>query len=92
SSLGISSGIKGLEELNKSFPKIILLDIILPDINGYEICRKIKSDVKLKDIPIFYITAMPESEVIGNLKDTGATGYLLKPFKFEKFDVLFNYL
>ncbi|MFW9867513.1 MAG: response regulator [Candidatus Thorarchaeota archaeon] len=92
SCLGISSGIQGLNELKKSCPKIVLLDIILPDINGYEICRKIKSDERLKDIPVYYITAMPESEVIGKVKETGAEGYLLKPFKFGKFHVLFNYL
>ncbi|MFX0008413.1 MAG: response regulator [Promethearchaeota archaeon] len=89
---GISSGVKGLEELSISIPKLILLDIILPDINGYDICKKIKSDENLKDIPIFYITAMPESEVSKRLDETGAEGYLLKPFKFPKFNVLFNYL
>ncbi|MFX1574954.1 MAG: response regulator [Promethearchaeota archaeon] len=89
---GIPSGIKGLEELKKSVPKLILLDIILPDINGYEICRKIRSDEKYKDIPVFYITAMPELEVSEKTKETGADGYLLKPFKFPKFSILFNYL
>ncbi|MFX1532443.1 MAG: PleD family two-component system response regulator, partial [Promethearchaeota archaeon] len=89
---GISSGVKGLEELSNSIPRIVLLDIILPDINGYEICKKIKSDERLKEIPIFYITAMPESEVSGKLNETGADGYLLKPFKFPKFNILFNYL
>ncbi|MFX0019548.1 MAG: response regulator [Promethearchaeota archaeon] len=89
---GLTTGVKGLEELSKSSPKIILLDIILPDINGYEICKKIKSDEKFKEIPIFFITAMPESEVSAKLIDTGAEGYLLKPFKFPKFNVLFDYL
>ncbi|MFW9825801.1 MAG: response regulator, partial [Candidatus Thorarchaeota archaeon] len=89
---GISSGMKGLEELSKSYPKLVLLDIILPDINGYKICKQIKSDEKLKKIPVFYITAMPESEVRGKIEETGAEGYLLKPFKFPKFNVLFTYL
>ncbi|MFX1455660.1 MAG: response regulator [Promethearchaeota archaeon] len=89
---GISSGMKGLEELSKSYPKLVLLDIILPDINGYKICKQIKSDERLKNIPVFYITAMPESEVSGKIEETGAEGYLLKPFKFPKFNVLFNYL
>ncbi|MFW9828234.1 MAG: response regulator [Candidatus Thorarchaeota archaeon] len=89
---GIPNGVKGLEELKKSLPKIILLDIILPDIDGYEICRKLKSDEKYKEIPIFYITAMPELEVSEKTKETGAEGYLLKPFKFPKFNILFSYL
>ncbi|MFX1345338.1 MAG: response regulator [Promethearchaeota archaeon] len=89
---GVSTGIKGLEELNKFIPKIILLDIILPDINGYDICKKIKSTERLKDIPIFYITAMPESEVSRKINETGAEGYFLKPFKFPKFNILFDYI
>ncbi|MFX0058008.1 MAG: response regulator [Candidatus Hodarchaeota archaeon] len=92
SCLGAPTGVKGLEELNRSIPKMILLDIILPDINGYQLCRKIKSDEKFKEIPIFYITAMPESEVRKKIGDTGAEGFLLKPFKFPKFNILFDYL
>lgn len=92
SCMGVSSGTKGLMELNVSIPKIILLDIILPDINGYEICKKIKNDENLKKIPVFYITAIPESEVRKNLNETKADGFFLKPFKFAKFEVLFDYI
>ena len=46
SCIGVTTGAKGLEELSRSIPKLILLDIILPDINGYEVCKKIKSDEK----------------------------------------------
>ena len=92
SSIGVTTGDKALDELNRAVPKLILLDIILPDISGYEVCKIIKSDDKFKDIPIFYITAMPESEVRKMLKDTGALGFLRKPFNFEDFKILFNYL
>jgi CheY-like chemotaxis protein len=89
---GVITGTKGLEELSRIIPKIILLDIILPDIDGYEICKKIKSDEKLKHIPVFYITAIPESDVVQRLEETGADGYFLKPFKFPKFKILFDYI
>lgn len=89
---GALSGSKGLEELNRSTPKLILLDIILNDISGYEICNKIKSNENLKEIPVFYITAIPESEVIEKLKETGANGFFLKPFNFSQFEILFDYL
>ncbi len=89
---GFATGNKGLDELNRTIPKIILLDIILPDINGFEICRKIKTDKRLNNIPVFYITAIPEAKVRKDLKETGAEGFFLKPFKFHKFEVLFNYL
>jgi len=89
---GALSGSKGLEELNRSTPKLIILDVILNDISGYEICNKIKSNEKLKEIPVFYITAIPESEVVERLKDTGANGFFLKPFNFSQFEILFDYL
>ncbi len=78
--------------IKKNTPKLILLDILLPDNDGYEICKSIKSTSKLKDIPIFYITAVPESEVKEKLNITGADGYILKPFDMSKFDIVLNYL
>ena len=89
---GVLSGNKGLEELNRSTPKLILLDVILPDISGSEICNKIRSNENLKEIPVFYITAIPESEVVEKLKKTGANGFFLKPFNFSQFEILFDYL
>ena len=89
---GVLSGNKGLEELNRSTPKLIILDVILNDISGYEICSKIKSNENLKEIPVFYITAIPESEVVEKLKETGANGFFLKPFNFSQFEILFDYL
>ena len=94
-SKGVSTGVKGLEELARNTPKIILLDIVLPDINGYEICKKIKFSEKLKklkEIPVYYITAVPEPDVSKHLNETGADGYFLKPFDFAQFEVLFEYL
>ena len=89
---GVLSGIKGLEELNRYTPKLIILDVILNDISGYEICNKIRLDENLKEIPVFYITAIPESEVVEKLKKTGANGFFLKPFNFSQFEILFDYL
>ncbi|MFX1256886.1 MAG: response regulator [Promethearchaeota archaeon] len=91
-SKGVTRGNAGLEELNKLKPKLILLDILLPDISGYQICKKLKSDMNFKDIPIFYITAVPKSEVSKKMEETMADGFLLKPFNFSDFKILFNYL
>ncbi len=89
---GINQGIKTFEELARNTPKIILIDIILPDINGYELCKKIKESDTTKNIPVFFITAVPETEVIKKMKETGADGYFLKPFKFEEFKILKKYV
>ncbi len=87
---GVLTGNQGLDELKNYKPKIILLDIILPDISGYEICKKIKFNDDLKDIPVFYVTAVPESEVKKKLIETGADGYFLKPFKFNQLESLLS--
>ncbi|MFX0057055.1 MAG: response regulator [Candidatus Hodarchaeota archaeon] len=89
---GFVSGSKGLEELRNNNPKIILLDIILPDYNGYEICKMIKSDSRTKNIPVFLLTAIPGSEVKRHLEETLADGYILKPFDFSDFEIIFKYL
>jgi len=92
---GVTTGTKGLEEITRYTPKMILLDIVLPDIEGYEICKKIKFDEKYKrfrDIPLYFITAVPKAEVSKRLKESGADGFLSKPFEFPSFEILFNYL
>lgn len=87
---GVVSGTKGIEELRTSTPKVILLDIILPDISGYEICDMIKKDKKFKEIPVYFLTAIPGSEVVKNIGN--ADGYILKPFDFSDFEVVFQFL
>lgn len=92
SSKGVLSGFKSLKELKRTIPSLILLDIILPDINGYEILKRIKSDKRLKDIPVFFLTAIPSIEVEKKVKELGATGAILKPFNLSDFDKLQKYL
>ena len=91
-SKGVVSGSKGLEELGKATPKLILLDIILPDLSGYDICKTIKSDKEYKNIPVYFLTAIAGSEVEKNLPKTKADGYILKPFNFSDFEVIFKIL
>ncbi|MFX1276652.1 MAG: response regulator [Promethearchaeota archaeon] len=89
---GVISGTKGIEELRVITPKVILLDVILPDVSGYDLCKIIKSEKKLKDIPLYLLTAIPGSEVQKNFAETGANGYILKPFNLSDFEVIFNFI
>lgn len=89
---GVLSGFKGIKELKRTVPTLILLDIILPDINGYEILKRIRSDKRLKDIPVFFLTAIPSVEVEKKVVDLNATGAILKPFNLSDFDKLHKYL
>jgi len=89
---GVLTGLKGIEELKLSRPKLILLDIILPDISGFEICKNIKSHETFKEIPVFYLTAVPGSKVEKKMEETKADGYILKPFNLVDLEFLFEYL
>ena len=89
---GVVSGSKGLEELRSGVPKLILLDIILPDISGYEICKMIKDHQKFKEIPVFLLTAIPGSEVQKKMSETKADGYILNSFDFSDFEILFEHI
>ncbi|MHA1509962.1 MAG: response regulator [Promethearchaeota archaeon] len=89
---GVVSGSKGLEELANNPPKLVLLDIILPDYSGYDICKRIKASKEFQNISVYLLTAIPGSEVEKNLEDSKADGYILKPFDFSDFEVIFQYL
>lgn len=92
SSQGVSSGQKVLNELEKFLPKLILMDIILPDIDGYTICSEIRRNNKYRDVKIIYITAKSEVEISQKVEETGANGYLLKPFDLSKVEQLEEFL
>jgi len=89
---GVVSGTKGLDEIKNNPPKLVLLDIILPDYSGYDICKQIKSNKDLRNLAVYLLTAIPGSEVEKNLEESNADGYILKPFDFSDFEVIFQYL
>jgi phosphate regulon transcriptional regulator PhoB len=75
-----SRGKDGLEQLYRKPPDLVLVDIMLPDIDGIDICRKIRSEEKLKSIPIIFLTAKgSEIDRILGL-EIGADDYVVKPF------------
>lgn len=64
-------------------PDIIILDVMLPDINGKEVCQRVRSDPSLDDVKIICISGMVESDRIEELKEAGANDFLQKPFEVE---------
>ncbi len=60
---------------------LILLDIMMPNMNGYEVCKKLKADERTKDIPIIFITAKADENSIEKAYDLGGTDYVTKPFR-----------
>lgn len=74
------SGLKTIELANKEKPDLILLDIMMPGLDGLEVCERLKNDPNTKDIPIIFLTALgQESDVARGLK-LGADSYIIKPF------------
>ncbi len=80
----------GLQRAAYAQPDIILLDIMLPDDNGFETCRRLKSNEKTKHIPVIFLTALnsPEDEIRGY--QAGAADYISKPLHEESILVRIN--
>jgi excisionase family DNA binding protein len=64
-------------------PDVIVLDVMLPDINGKEVCQRIRSDSTLDDVKIICISGMVEADKVDELKKSGANDFLQKPFEVE---------
>jgi two-component system, OmpR family, alkaline phosphatase synthesis response regulator PhoP len=75
-----SRGKEGLENLRHKPADLVLLDILLPDVNGFEICKRLRSDERLKNVPVIFLTAKGEEfdRVLG--LELGADDYVVKPF------------
>lgn len=78
-----SSGMRGLELALQDPPDLILLDIMMQDMDGYETCRRIKAETSLRDIPIVFITALRDITSESRGLALGASDYLTKPFNIE---------
>lgn len=74
-----NSGAEGLELVKKEIPDIVLLDIMMPKMSGWQVCSKIKSDSKTKDIPVLFLTARTD-DISRSMGLKGADGYIEKPF------------
>lgn len=76
------SGNKALKILknSKALPDLILLDVLMPGIDGYEVCRQMKADKSLKNIPIIFVSALIEIDSLDKAFKIGATDYIKKPF------------
>lgn len=76
----VGTGEEALEEARQSLPDLIVLDLLLPHVDGLEVCRLLKSDPKTASIPIIMLTAKSEeADVVAGL-ELGADDYLTKPF------------
>ena len=79
-----SDGREGLEKARHERPDLIILDVMLPKMNGYEVCQLLKFDEKFWEIPVVMLTARAQDQDKVTGKETGADGYITKPFDPEQ--------
>ncbi|NJO73448.1 MAG: response regulator [Leptolyngbyaceae cyanobacterium RM1_406_9] len=81
---GALSGSIALTGIRNIMPDLILLDIMMPGINGYEVCEQVKADTLLQDIPVIFISAVDDALDKVKAFEVGAVDYITKPFQIEE--------
>lgn len=79
-----NSGENALKFLETTLPDLILLDVMMPGMSGYELCRLLKKQERLRNIPVIFLTAKTELEDIIEGFDSGAVDYISKPFRSQE--------
>jgi DNA-binding response OmpR family regulator len=79
-----NSGEKALQVIKNSPPDLVLLDVMMPGINGFETCRQSKKNRATKDIPVIFITAKNEESDLITGFDLGGIDYMTKPFRHSE--------
>lgn len=75
-----SEGPQGLAMIQEHKPDVVLLDLMLPGMDGFEICQRAKSEEATRNIPIIFLTAQPQPAAVARAMALGAAGYIVKPF------------
>ena len=93
-SISATSGAEALRICSEQRVDMVLLDIMMPEMDGYQVCEKLKQDPVTRDIPVIFITAKHETESIVKGFEVGGIDYLLKPaikwFRFYPFNLFFS--
>jgi len=74
-----TNGIEALQRVADESPDLILLDIMMPKMSGFEVCKRIKSDPKTRDIVVIMVTALNETGDVERAAECGTDDYLSKP-------------
>jgi DNA-binding response OmpR family regulator len=79
--LHASNAVQALELAQTVVPSLIITDVTMPEINGYDLCRMLKATPKTLDIPVIFLTAKDEAARIDECFDCGGADYVRKPFQ-----------
>ncbi|MBE9121172.1 response regulator [Tychonema sp. LEGE 07199] len=80
----VTNGFSAIDAIQSSVPDLILLDIMMPDIDGYELCKKLKSQPEFKEIPIIFLSALEEGINKAQAFEVGGADYITKPFQVKE--------
>ena len=80
----VSNGVEALNAAQNKKPDLILLDILMPDMGGFEVCQRLKQNIELKEIPVIFISALNDTENIVQAFTVGGVDYINKPFQAEE--------
>ena len=80
----VNNGFGAGMQIKEFRPDLVILDVMLPDINGKEVCQLVRGDKSMDDVKIICISGMVEEDKIQQLRDAGANDFVKKPFDVEK--------
>lgn len=78
--ISTSNGVEALEKTRIELPDLVLLDVRMPKMTGYEVCKHIKADETIKEIPVVFLSAKGQEVEVNTGYEVGAVDYILKPF------------
>ena len=81
---GVMDGKSALEAIAANKPDLVILDIMLPEMDGFEVCKLIKGNPETKAIPVVMLTAKKSNQDVSHGLQVGADAYITKPFKSAK--------
>lgn len=79
-----TSGKQALQQLEKVIPDLILLDLMMPNMDGFEVCQALKHSDRWREIPVIFVTASHEDDHIIKAFEKGAEDYIMKPYKYAE--------
>ena len=79
-----NNGVRAMEELVINKPGVVILDALMPFMNGYEVCRRIREKMEDQDTAVIFLTGYPDRVKKEDMLKAGATAYLTKPCDFER--------
>ncbi|MCG3137291.1 MAG: Response regulator PleD [Phycisphaerae bacterium] len=83
--LTAANGVEALDLANQQLPDMILLDIMMPRMSGYEVCKHLKNESRTREIPVIMITALNESSDYERAMECGADDFLTRPLNRAEF-------